>query len=225
MDKESISKIFEEKLDNLLVSSMTENRTPALSVGIIIDNNQVFTRNYGAMDLESNIPASSDTLYMIASITKSFTALGILKLVEMGKISLDDEISKYLPINLGFEDAPIKIKHFLSHSSGIPGITDILWNKNEEDHLGISFEIPKIPFSSWDDVFRHVNGATEWISKRPGEVFYYNNMCYDLLGKIIEDISGLAFGEFFQFVSELLLFFLDILLKDQCGSHVFFCSV
>ncbi|MHA2251674.1 MAG: serine hydrolase domain-containing protein, partial [Candidatus Kariarchaeaceae archaeon] len=111
MQNIEITSEFIDKIDEFLTEEMTLQGSPGLSIGIVAGENVILTRNYGAMNLEDNKPATSDTLYMIASVTKSFTSLGILKLVEQGKLALDDEISKYLPLTLGYQEDPIRVKH------------------------------------------------------------------------------------------------------------------
>ncbi len=185
-----------KKIDELLVKELTLTRAPALSIGIVQGNELVFTRNYGSINIEENTPATSDSIYMIASVTKSFTALGVLKLVEKKLLSLDDKLNDLLPLKLGFEDDPIRVKHLMSHCSGMPNFTDPLWEKNNEDLFGINVEIPKIPFSTWDDIYRLLNSSNAFITERPGKRFYYNNLAFELLGKIIEEVSGKPFPEF-----------------------------
>ncbi len=198
MDTNQILELFKNKLDKMLVSEMVKTRAPSFSIGVIKDDKLIFTRNYGAIDIDKNKPATPDSIYMIASITKSFTACGILKLMEMGKLSIDDPINNYIPIKLGMDGYPILIKHVLSHSSGIPNLTDELWTINSEDLYDIPYEIPKIPFSTWDDVFRILEESNEYVTDKPGERFYYNNMLYDVLGYIIENVSGMKFADFIK---------------------------
>ncbi len=187
-----------EKLDKLLIDELQLTRAPALSIGVVYENQVILTRNYGAINIEKNIPATSNSLYMIASVTKSFTSLGILKLVEKGKISLDDKLKDYLPIKIGFEEDPIRIKHLLTHTSGIPNMFDPLFEVNMEDIYGVNNEIPKIPWSTWDDIYRVLNDAEEFITEKPGKRFYYNNLAYELLGKIIEIVSNTSFSTFIK---------------------------
>jgi len=186
------------KLDTLIIDEMARTRAPALSIGIIHGEELIFSRNYGAINLEKNIPATSDSLFMIASITKSFTACGILKLIEKGKITLEDKIEEFIPVKVGFEESPIRIKHLLSHSSGIPNFSDFLWAKNEEELLNLQFEIPKLPWSTWEDIFRLLEGIDSFISEKPGVRFYYNNLSYEILGKIIEEVSGMKFSKYIK---------------------------
>jgi CubicO group peptidase (beta-lactamase class C family) len=92
---------------------------PGLSVIVIQDGKVLSARGFGYADLERRIPATPDTLYHIASVTKTFTAILALQLVEQGKLELDEPVSRYSD---DFEDDAVKIKHLLSHTSeGTPG--------------------------------------------------------------------------------------------------------
>lgn len=195
-DNSLITDDFIAKIDSLLIEELKRTRAPALSIGVIYDTQLILTRNYGAINIEENKPATSDSLYMLASITKSFTACGILKLVEQEKLSLDDKIEDFLPVKIGFDDAPIKIRHLLSHSSGIPNFSDILWFINEEDLFGLQTEIPRYPWSTWEDIFRLLKDINSFVTEKPEKRFYYNNLGYELLGKIIEEVSGTKYEDF-----------------------------
>lgn len=217
----SIDDEFIEKIDSMLTEEMILNDSPGLSIGIISGDQLVLIRNYGARDLESNIGCDSDTMYNIASVTKSFVCVALLKLQEMGKLNIDDEVKKYIPLKLGLEGHPIKIRHFMSHTSGMPDLGDTIWLTNEEERFGMTRKIPKVPFATWDDIYRHLNGASEYITDPPGTRFYYNNIAYELLSQIISKVSGQSFT---SFIKEHILnplemsrssFMSDELLKDN----------
>jgi CubicO group peptidase (beta-lactamase class C family) len=92
---------------------------PGLSMVVIQDGNVILERGFGYADVEHRIPATPDTLYHIASVTKTFTAILVLQLVEQGKLDLDEPVSHY---STDFKDDKVRIKHLLSHTSeGTPG--------------------------------------------------------------------------------------------------------
>jgi CubicO group peptidase (beta-lactamase class C family) len=94
-------------------------KIPGLSIVVIQDGEVLSARGFGYADVEHRIPATPDTLYHIASVTKTFTAILVLQLVEQGKLDLDEPVSRYSD---DFKDDSVKIKHLLSHTSeGTPG--------------------------------------------------------------------------------------------------------
>ena len=113
----------ELKLFDIWVKSQIVDREqPGLSVGIIHNGELIWDKSYGLADVEHSVPATSKTLYRIASISKTFTATAILQLRDAGKIELKDPIRNYLPwfeIE-GEHSRPITIWHLLTHTSGLP---------------------------------------------------------------------------------------------------------
>jgi CubicO group peptidase (beta-lactamase class C family) len=90
-------------------------KIPGLSVAIVKDQELLWTKGFGFADLENRVPATPDTLYSIASLTKTFAATLVLQLVEQGKLDLDEPVSHY---STDFKDDSVRIKHLLSHTSG-----------------------------------------------------------------------------------------------------------
>ena len=119
---------FERQVDEL----RQRLKVPGLSAAIVKDQKLVWAKGFGHADLEKKIPATPDTLYHLASITKTFGATLIMQLVEQGKLSLDEPISRYSP---DFKDDSVKIKHLVTHTaSGTPG-ERFQYDGNNFDHL------------------------------------------------------------------------------------------
>lgn len=119
---------FEKQVEEL----RTHLKVPGMSAVIIKDQKVLWAKGFGFADLEKKIPATPDTLYHLASITKTFGATLIMQLVEQGKLSLDEPISRYSP---DFKDDSVKIKHLITHtSSGTPG-ERFQYDGNNFDHL------------------------------------------------------------------------------------------
>ena len=155
------------KLENLIIDLMQESKTPGLAIGIFQDGEEIYSEGFGARNLEENLPMTTDTLFGIGSISKSFTALAIMQLVEQGKIDLNAPVSNYVHFDLGFEDSPITIHNIISHSSGIPeldgSIHPIIIKMGDFKNV--------YPLSSENDFLRHVNDAKDEILYKPGEKF------------------------------------------------------
>jgi len=193
------SERFKEKFENMIVEAMKESHIPGFSVAFVKDGQVLYARGFGARNLKDNLPATPDTLYGIGSCTKSFTALALMQLVEQGKIDVQDPVSKYLPFKLGSEENPIRIRHLLTMSSGIPslGVAELLIGKATED-----MEEKWIPMSSFQDLMLHVNGASEEIATEPGKRYFYLNTGFTLLGEIVERVSKMPYE---QYIKEKIL--------------------
>ncbi len=183
-----------EMLEQEITELMREFKIPGFAIGIVKEGKSFFTRGFGARNIENNLPFTENTLFGIGSVSKSFTAMAIMQLVEQGKINLQDPINKYLNIKLGNTSNPIKICHMLSHSSGIPeldgNIIAIVRQLGSID--------PVIPMSSWNDFLLHLNGANSEIFDDPDKFFFYNNDMFTCAGLIIEKLTGKEFHEYIK---------------------------
>ncbi len=193
MDKKvmDISKNKKEKLENFISDWMTEIKVPGLSLSIVKNSDIVYANGFGAKNLKNNLPATAETLYGIGSCTKSFTALAILQLVDRDLLSLNDPIENYLPIEW---NKKVTIHHLLTHSSGMPslGVAEAMIDRMiEMDERGL-------PMGDWDDFYTHLNGAKDEITDQPQDTFFYFNSGYELLGLIIEKITGKEYSEYVQ---------------------------
>src|ERR1017187_2089912 len=113
------------EVDQVFRRYAAERKIPGLVWGVVIDGRLAHLESAGVRDRSSNAPVTANTAFRIASMTKSFTSLAILKLRDEGKLSLEDPVSKWLPQFAGLElptrdTAPLRIRQLLSHSSGFP---------------------------------------------------------------------------------------------------------
>ncbi|MFX1419019.1 MAG: serine hydrolase domain-containing protein [Promethearchaeota archaeon] len=180
-----------KQLHKIIVKLMRKFKVPGLAISILYNDNIIYGKGFGARNLEENHPMTPDTLIGIGSISKSFTALLILKLKEIGLLKLDDSVSKYLEIEPFLSHPDITLAHLLSHSSGIPSV-DAQWLP-----IAITYgDYQRIyPMSSDDDYFYHISETKNEIFFKPGEKFFYNNDMFTLLGMIIEKLTGKSFSE------------------------------
>jgi CubicO group peptidase (beta-lactamase class C family) len=181
---------FAEKLESFVADAMLHDHVPGLSLVAVKDGKVVYARGFGARRLKDNAPATPDTLYGVGSCTKSFTALAIMQLVQQGKLNLKDPVKKYLPeFKVGKEENPITIHNLLTHSSGIPD----LGGADVEILRLVGVDEKWVPFSSFEDLMLHVNGAKDEVAAEPGSRFFYLNEGYELLGMIIERVSQMRY--------------------------------
>jgi CubicO group peptidase (beta-lactamase class C family) len=182
-------------LHNYITAKMSKLFVPSLTLAMYKNGEQKETMSYGFRDLENNAKATPDTIYEIASITKTFTATAIMQLVERGKLSLDDPVERYLPIELKVMGEPVRIWHLLSHTSGIAALGYA--EAQITSYLGQS--ATWLPFSEPLQVLRWLeHGARKWVVAPPGERFLYLNEGFVALGMIIEKVSGLSYSEYIK---------------------------
>ncbi|MHA1104162.1 MAG: serine hydrolase domain-containing protein [Promethearchaeota archaeon] len=181
-----------EPLEKIIRKYMRKCKIPGLAISMFQGDRIIYSKGFGARDLEKFLPMTPQTLIGIGSITKSFTASAIMKLVEQGKISLEDSGSKYLKFAPFSTHPDIKIKHMLSHSTGVPAADTGLFS------MFYTFgDYRKIyPATTREDFEAHLGEPEDFIIFKPGEKFYYNNDIFTCLGFIIEQISGLSYSKY-----------------------------
>ncbi len=154
------------------------------SVLVARDQDVLFSKGYGSANLEWNIPNSPTTKFRIGSITKQFTAAAVLLLEDQGKLKIEEPIKKYLPDSPAAWD-DITIFHVLTHTSGIPSITNLPEFRKLEP-------FPLTP----DENLSYVRDKP--LEFTPGERMNYSNSGYVLLGVLIEKVSGQTYQEYIQ---------------------------
>jgi len=174
-------------IDSLYRQHATDNHFPAISFGIVVDGELIYKNSYGYTDLAKKIPASSSSMFRIASMSKSFTAMAILKLRDEGRFSLDDPAYYYVrelkDLKYPTADAPpITIRHLLSHGAGFP--EDNPWGDRQ--------------LADSDKDLMEFIGKQISFSNPPGIAFEYSNLGFALLGKIITEVSGMPYQQYIK---------------------------
>ena len=172
-------------IDKILGDYARSVHAPGAAWGIVIDGELAHQGVMGVRDVAAKAPVDADTVFRIASMTKSFTAMSILKLRDAGKLSLDDPAEKYVPElkNLRYPttDSPrITIRHLLTHSEGFP--EDNPWGDQQlsESEAELSRMLREgIPFSN-----------------APGIAYEYSNYGFAILGRIVSRVSGQAYDDY-----------------------------
>jgi len=177
------------QIDRFILDKLSEGKLPGLSLAIVKDGKVIYARGYGFSDVSNARQASSDTLYCIGSITKSFTALAIMQLVEAGKLSLEDPVDNYLEYVPDAFKKNVTIYHLLTHSSGVPAL-----GYAEAFIRGlVGLDDKWLPVTQPVDVMAFIDGAEDWREAEPGEKFFYLNEGYVALGMIISRVSGVSY--------------------------------
>lgn len=157
---------------------------PGIAVIVVQDGKTLFRKGYGMANVELGVPIRPDHVFRIGSITKQFTAVAILMLMERGKLALDDRITKFVP-RYPTHGHKITIEHLLTHTSGIKNYTDM------PEQAKISKEDRPLA----DQIAFFKDQPMEF---KPGERWSYSNSGYLLLGAVIEKVSGQSYEAFLQ---------------------------
>lgn len=173
--------VYADKVDRFIKEEMEKRDVPGVALTVIQNGKRAKTGAYGYANLEHNVEVTRDTVFEIGSVTKQFTAAGIMLLVQDGKVSVDDKISKHLK-NTPPAWKEITVRHLLVHTSGIKSYTSIEKGFELTEHLT-------------QEQFIKLIGAYP-LESRPGEKYSYCNSAYNLLGYIIENGSGKSYWQF-----------------------------
>ncbi len=174
------------EIRKLVLNKCELHKIPCLALGIVHGEN-IYEIAVGYRDVDRKLPVTPRTNFCIASITKSFTSLTVLKLQEKGLLSIEDPVTKYLPeLELS---ADVKILHFLSHTSGIPALC-YAEKQIEDTIIG-----EPAPFTHPDNVLPLLTVGEKVRVAKPGEKYLYLNEGYVAVGKIVEKVTGKSFRE------------------------------
>jgi len=155
------------------------------SVLVMKDDSILLAEGYGLANREQSIPNTANTKFLLCSVTKQFTATAIMQLAERGLLALNDPITKYIPADAGSSADKITIYNLLTQTSGMADYLSLVDSKE-------TFNRP-VPTAEVTSKF--LNTPLEF---EPGSQWQYSNSNYYLLGKIIETVSGMTYGEFLE---------------------------
>lgn len=172
------------KLDGIFTEVYAEDG-PGAAVLVTRDGEVLLRKAYGMAHLELGVPLEPDMVFRLGSVTKQFTAVAILMLVEDGKLALGDPVSKHLADYSDVHGDDVTVEHLLTHTSGIPNYTDmeVFWETVRDD--------------------KDVDGMLDFFDEEelefpPGTRWAYSNSGYVLLGALIEKVSGQPYAEFMR---------------------------
>ncbi len=181
------------QLQDTINNILTTEHQSAIMLAVVTKDTILFSNGFGIANIDTKQKATSQTLFPMASITKTFTALAIMRLVRQGKLSLDADLSKIAPeiafTNKWGKNNPVKVIHLLEHTSGFD---DLRFNTFWNNDLNLT-ELQAIEKCKTSTHCR-------W---RPGEREAYSNIGYNILGYLIEKVSGLKYEDYLK--KEILL--------------------
>jgi CubicO group peptidase (beta-lactamase class C family) len=166
-------------IDSYINEQLSENLIPGISLAVVQDGKVIYAKGYGYANLEHEVAAKPETVYQLASVSKQFTAAGVMLLVEDGKIELDESIKTYLT------DAPeswqnITVRQLLNHTAGL----------GDYPYETFDFRQPKTE----DEILNYIYQSE--LMFEPESRFSYSNFGYITLSILISKVSGQSFGDF-----------------------------
>jgi CubicO group peptidase (beta-lactamase class C family) len=175
--------VLTKSIDSIMNANYLPNE-PGAAIIISKNGKETYSKGFGMANLELNVPMKSEMIFRLGSITKQFTAVSILLLEEQSKLSVKDDICKYLPEYPTHDDI-ITIENLLTHTSGIPNFTGF--------PNGFEIEQMKLTTTELLDLFKD-----KPLDFKTGERFSYSNSGYAVLGAIIESVSKMSYEEFIE---------------------------
>jgi CubicO group peptidase (beta-lactamase class C family) len=177
------TKAMTSEFDKMLSAQFKTGETGCAAL-VAVKGEIIYKKAFGMADLELNVPMQPDMIFRVGSITKQFTAIAILQLMEQGKLSLQDDITRFIP-DYPTQAYKITIEHLLTHTSGIKSYTSVPdFQKYIKEDLNPS-----------EAIDRFKNLPMEFA---PGTKWNYNNSGFFLLGYIIEKASGKTYAEYIE---------------------------
>ena len=176
---------FSAKADSLVAAKMEAYQTPGLALGVVKNGKVIHAKGYGVTNIETKTPVTGESIFHTASVSKLFTALAVMELVIEEKLSLNDKLTQVLT-TLRYKDAAvddITIRQLLDHTSGLPDIWNYQWTNGhtDENALRTYLENKKLRLAS-----------------QPGAEYKYSNLGYDLLGLVVEQVTGKTFESYIK---------------------------
>ncbi len=183
------------RVDDLVIELMNEQPLAGLAVGMVQNGDLVYSKGFGSADIEKQRPITADTVFRIGSISKTFTAIGLMQLWEQGRFQLDDPINDYLKaykITPSSPDAPpITFRHLLTHTGGIGELRSFRDAFKPVIGLGVPVGQQVPPLAEY-----YAHGLRAEVA--PGTKWSYANHAFATLGQLIEDISGEPFPSYMR---------------------------
>lgn len=210
MKKQTVTRDFENYCEEIV----KKYDIPGFAIGLAKNGELFYEKGFGYRDVKNELPPSSDTVFGIGSITKSFTCVAILQLQEVGKLSVHDPVVKYLPeYKTPDEEYTIKttIHHFMTHTPGLPPLPSLYGamkktmandpkiedqNKDDQTKENPHDEIEAI--DTYEQLMEFIGKQEFSLLGAPGSEFSYSNDAFALLGCIIERVSGIPYEQYLK---------------------------
>ena len=176
---------FNRKVDTIVIGKMNQYNIPGLSIGLVRNDSILYTKGYGVRSIKDGDVVTENTIFHTASISKLFTAIATMMLIVQNKIAIEDKLVDVLP-ELKYDDERVRninIKTLLNHTSGLPDIRNYHWGNNHQSDSSLR---------------EFVLGLSLKLDADPASEYQYSNLAYDILGYVIERVSGASFDDFLK---------------------------
>ena len=173
------------KVDSIVINKMNQYNIPGLSIGLIRNDSIIYNKGYGVRSINNDNLVTENSIFHTASISKLFTAVAIMMLIEQKAITIDDKLVDILP-ELKYDDKRvgyITIENLLNHTSGLPDIGNYHWDNNNQSDNSLK---------------EFVLGLNLKLDADPASEYQYSNLAYDILGYVIEKAAGSTFDDFLK---------------------------
>lgn len=188
---------------------MAKSKVPGMGLAVAQNGAPVVAEGFGLRDMERQLPVTADTVFGVASVTKSFAALAIMQLQDAGKLTVDQPVTRWLPEFRGPNPDWVKamtVHHFLSHTSGLPGMQAVFHARAasvardpNRDRLGVVADPSKIrQIATYQELMELIAETPFELLGPPGTWFNYSNEAYALLQGITERAADQPFLDYMQ---------------------------
>ncbi|MCM3785149.1 beta-lactamase family protein [Neobacillus mesonae] len=179
-----LSKI--NRIDRIVKQFIKNTNVPGLAVGVVDQYEILLAKGYGVKNMLTQEPVNEQTLFHMASVSKTFVACAVTKLIQQGSLSLESRIASYIPYfklaDSRYED--ITVRHLLCHTSGLPDEEQYPWDTPVYEDYALE---------------QYVRGLrSKKLEGSPGERFSYSNIGYEILGNLISRVSGVPFETYMK---------------------------
>lgn len=183
----ALDKPTADRIDKAAQAWIASGRTPGLAIAVMRHGQVVYLKGFGQANLETPAPVTPESVFLIGSLTKQFTAAAVLTLVDQGRVSLDDKLSKYLPdFQRGDE---VTIRQLLQHTSGISAYSD---RTNPSTRWDYRSDL------TTDQMVARIGTFKPPYQFDPGTAWHYNNSGYFILGAVIEKVTGKSLAAYLE---------------------------
>ncbi|MCA9958495.1 MAG: beta-lactamase family protein [Anaerolineales bacterium] len=182
-----------ETADATIEKAVTENHLPGIGVGIVYKGELIYAKGFGHSNVERGTAVTPATVFRIASISKTFAAVGLMQLWEQGKFDLHAPVNDYLKaFKVRVVGKPVTFHHLLTHTAGIGEFAQLSKYFNPQAHFNVVKAGKPVP------PLKELYGKELVPERPPGEKWSYANNGYATVGQLVEDISGIPFPEYMR---------------------------
>lgn len=199
--------------ENYSEALIKKYQIPGAALGLALNGELIYEKGFGFRNIENQLPVTMNTVFGIASVTKSFTCVAIMQLQEAGKLSVHDPVVKYLPefsTPTEYTDK-MTIHHFMTHTAGLPPLPTLFYAKKRSfeadpsisDYPGLQIkQNDHEPIDTYEQLMEFIAGLDFELLGEPGTQFSYSNDSFALLGAIVQRLSEIPFE---QYVKQYIL--------------------